>query len=134
MTIVKNDAFIFLLDWLDFWWEGIRIWCRGGRGGANFWLVGLGYSPHPPSSENPVYKRTLPTGFYIQWSFYVHHIHHVPKWPFYFCKIWALCVSQIYMVYISLACSVFVIKFITSWTCLITSNDGRSISQKSISH
>ena len=29
-----------------------------------------------------------------------HHIHHVPKWPSYFCKILALCVSQIYMVYI----------------------------------
>ena len=29
-----------------------------------------------------------------------HHIHHVPKWPSYFCKIWALGVSQIYMVYI----------------------------------
>ena len=30
----------------------------------------------------------------------VHHILHAPKWPSYFCNIWALCVSQIYMVYI----------------------------------
>ena len=30
----------------------------------------------------------------------VHHIHHVPEWPSYFCKIWALYVSQIYKVYI----------------------------------
>ena len=30
----------------------------------------------------------------------VHRIHHVPKWPSYFCKLWVLCVSQIYTVYI----------------------------------
>ena len=40
---------------------------------------------------------------------------HVPKWLYYFCKIWALFVSQIYMVYIYiyiylLVCSVFVIQ------------------------
>ena len=28
----------------------------------------------------------------------VHHIHYVPKWPSYFRKIRALCVSQMYMV------------------------------------
>ena len=38
MNTAKNDVFIFLLGWIDFWWEGIEIWLRGGEW-ANFWLV-----------------------------------------------------------------------------------------------
>ena len=64
----------------------------------------------------------------------VYHIHHVPKWPSYFCKIWALCVLQLYMVYV-LTYLLSVCNTINlSWTCLIRPNDGRRISQKSISH
>ena len=51
-----------------------------------------------------IYIRVcVPTGFYIQWKmkkFHVHHIHHVRKWPSYFCKTWGLCVSHMYMVYL----------------------------------
>ena len=50
ITTAKN-VFIFLLGWIDFWWEGIKIWWGGGEW-ANFWLVGG--LPHPPSRENPV--------------------------------------------------------------------------------
>ena len=63
------------------------------------------------------------------------HVHdlctsHVPKWPSYFCKILALCVSQIYIVYI-FTCLFNVCNTINlSQTCLIRPNDGRSISQK----
>ena len=35
----------FLLGWIDFWWEGIKIWWGGGKW-ANFWLVG-GTPPSP---------------------------------------------------------------------------------------
>ena len=45
MTTAKNDVFILLLGWTDFWWEGIKIW-RGGGEWPNFWLVGG--LPHPP--------------------------------------------------------------------------------------
>ena len=31
MTTAKNDIFILLLGWIDFWWEGIRIWWGGGE-------------------------------------------------------------------------------------------------------
>ena len=31
MTRAENDAFIFLLGWIDFWWEGIKIWWKGGE-------------------------------------------------------------------------------------------------------
>ena len=69
----------------------------------------------------------------------VHHIHHVPKWPSYFCKIWALCVSQIYMVYI-FTCLFSVHNkinlthhnIINMFKCLIRPNDGRSISRNSL--
>ena len=47
----------------------------------------------------------------------VHHIHHVPNRSSYFCKIWALCVSQ---------------NFITSGTCFLIPNDVRSISRSSL--
>ena len=95
MTTAKTDAFIFLLGWIDFWWEGIKIWWGGGEW-ANFWLVGD--SPIPPVGKPCINfaNRFLSTMKKLR----AHHIHHVPKWPSYFCKIWALCVSHTYMVYI----------------------------------
>ena len=95
MTTAKNDVFISLLGWIDFWREGIRIWWGGGEW-ANFWLV-------EPCVNFA--NRFL----YIMKKLRTHHIHHVPKWLSYFRKIWTLCVSQIYMVYI-FVCSVFVIQ------------------------
>ena len=61
-----------------------------------------------------------------------HHIHHVPKWSSYFCKIWVLCVSEIYMVYI-VTCLFSVCNTI-NLSHHGRPNDGRSVSQKSISH
>ena len=61
MTTAEKDVFVFLLGWIDFQWEGIKIWW-GGSEWANFLLVGG--LPHPSSRENPV--QTLPPGFYIQ--------------------------------------------------------------------
>ena len=98
MTTAKN-VFICLLGWIDFWWEGIKIWWGRGEW-ANFLLVrGL---PHSPSRENPVGKtgKTFASRFlYTMKKLRAHHIH-VPKSPSYICKIWALCVSQIYMLYL----------------------------------
>ena len=51
MTTAKNDVFIFLLGWIDFWWEGIKILLGGGEW-AHFLLVGG--LPRSPSRENPV--------------------------------------------------------------------------------
>ena len=85
-TTAKNDVFIFLLGWIDVWWGG-REWASFG-----WW----------EDSPIPLVGKTL----YKLWFLYAmkklraHHIHHVPKWPSYFCKIWVLCVSQIYMAYI----------------------------------
>ena len=111
---------VFLLVWIHFW-EG---------GWENFWLVG-GLSPSP-HTENPVYMHkyiyniiymynTYYAGFYIQWRSSVYMtIHHVPKWPSYFCKIWVndtrvykawnlyityipyMCVTDIYGIYMKL--------------------------------
>ena len=69
-------------------------------------LVGGGTPPSPQQGKPCINfaNRFL----YTMKKLHAHHIHHVPKWPSYFCKIWALCVSQIYMVYI--VCLVFVIQ------------------------
>ena len=95
MNTAKNDVFVFLLGWIDFWWEGTKIWWGGGEW-ATFLLVGG--LPHSPSRENPVYFASR--SWYTMKKLHAHQTHHVPKWSSYFCKIWALCVSQIYMVYI----------------------------------
>ena len=31
MNTAKNDVFVFLLGWIDFWWEGTKIWWGGGE-------------------------------------------------------------------------------------------------------
>ena len=79
------------MGWIDFWWEEIKIWWGEGEW-ANFWLV-VGF-PHPPVGKT-LYKLCQQVFIYNE-----HHRHHVPRWPSYCCKIWVLCVSQIYMVYI----------------------------------
>ena len=48
MTTAKNDVFIFLLGWIDFWWEGIKI----DREGVNKQI--FGWWGDSPSKENPV--------------------------------------------------------------------------------
>ena len=116
MTATKNDILIFLLGWTDFWW--------GGKGGMSTFLAGGGIPPIPPVG------KTLYIYIYIYIYIYMHYIyiymhiyiyytyawikelcqqvfidneeapctsHTFAKWPPYF---WALCVSQIYMVYI----------------------------------
>ena len=51
MTTAKNDVFIFLLGWIDFWWEGKKF---GGEG-VNEQIFGWWEdSPIAPSRENPV--------------------------------------------------------------------------------
>ena len=46
MNTAKNDIFIFLLGWIDFWWEEIKI--RWGRGWISKFLVDGGT---PPSAQ-----------------------------------------------------------------------------------
>ena len=71
MFTAKNDIFIFLLRWIDFWWAMNKSLVeKTEEKWASFGLV----------------RET--------------HIHHWPKWPSYYCKVWALCVSKIYMVYV----------------------------------
>ena len=68
---LKMTFLFFLLRWIDFWWAGNKSLVGKKEGEwASFGLV----------------RET--------------HIHHWPKWPSYFCNIWALCVSKIYMVYV----------------------------------
>ena len=96
----------FLLGWIDFRWERIKIWWWGGEW-ANFLLVG--WLPHPPSRENPV--QTLPTGFYIQWRSSVHITYimsqsgHLTSARFehFVCHRYIWCIF-------SLVCSVFVLQ------------------------
>ena len=59
MTTAKNEAFIFLLGWIEFWWGGTKTLVRrkwvgwwGGRPLGHFGLVGEGL-PLPPCRENP---------------------------------------------------------------------------------
>ena len=60
-STAKNDAFTFLLGWIDFWWGG------SGEGGDSKFLAG-GDSPHPPSRKNPIY-------IYIY--IYIHTYTHI---------------------------------------------------------
>ena len=87
--------FLFFWSWTDFWWEGIKIWWGVGEW-ANFcWWD----EDFPISLVGKIlYKLCQQVFIYNEKC--AHHIHRVPKWPSYFRKIWALCVLQIYMVYI----------------------------------
>ena len=141
MTTAKNDIFIFFtgLNWL--------LWCERNRWGGLWWegrgrkmskfLAGGGYFTYSPSMENPIYiyiymyiyiyiyilyiyiyKKNLANRMlHTMRLLRVHHIHHLPNRSSYFCKIWALCVSQ---------------NFITSGTCFLIPNDVRSISRSSL--
>ena len=117
MTTTKNDAFIFLLGWIDFWWGGEGEW-------ANFWLVGA-TSPIPPVGKTLyiyiyilyicIYERNLPTGFYLQWrsSMYITYMcqsGHLTSEYF-------ACHRYIWYIF-SLVCSVFAIK----WSAYILCN------------
>ena len=132
MTTTKNDVFTFLLVWIDFWWDGIKF----GEEEINEQILVGGRTP-----ASPQWRKTC-INFANRFLHTVkkllaHHIHHVPKWISYFCQIWALCVRDIYGIYFHLSAQCLEYnKFITSWTslCLIRPNDGKSISQKSISH
>ena len=95
MTIANNDV-IFLLGWIDFWWEGIKIWLGGGEW-ANFWLVGG--LPHPPSREI-LYKLCQQVFIYNEEAPWTSHTSCAKVAIWSNCKISAHCVSQIYMVYI----------------------------------
>ena len=81
--MVQEQWLQLKMTFLFFYWvelafdgEGIKIWW-GGRGWENFYLVG-GTSPIPPVGKTlgtyihiyPIYicKRTLTTGFYMQWA------------------------------------------------------------------
>ena len=95
----------------------------------NFWLVGWGL-PHLLSRKNPV--ETLPTGFYIQWRMCTSHTSCAKVAILLLQDLSTLCVADMYGIYfhLSIQCLQYN-KFMTSWTCLIRSNDGRSTSQKS---
>ena len=87
---------------IDFWWEENKKLVVGAW--ADLWLVGGGL-PIPPSRENPVidmhYKWTLPTGFYIQWSFV--YIIYIMCPCGYFTSAWFehfLCHRYIWYIYI----------------------------------
>ena len=95
MTTAKKDVFIFLLRWIDIRREGIKMWWWGGK-----WVNFLFVWGSPPSSQGKPCANLANRFLYTIKKLCAHHIYHVPKWPSYFCKIWALSVSQIYMVYI----------------------------------
>ena len=77
-----------------------------GRGRMSKFLTGRGIPTIPPVGKTKyiyIHIYNFANRFlYTVKKLPVHHIHHVhvAKWPSYFCKIWALCVSQIYVVYI----------------------------------
>ena len=104
---LKMSFLFFCWVELTFGGQGIKIWW-GGRRMSKF-LAGRGDS-HRSFILLYIYiykrikdKRTLPAGLYIQWSSSVYITYIMCQrtiWPSYFCKIWALCVSQIFMVYV----------------------------------
>ena len=61
-------------------------------------LVGRGTPPFPQNGKSCI--NFASRFLYTIKQLRAHHMHHVPKCPSYFCKIWAFCVSQTYMVYI----------------------------------
>ena len=69
-----------------------------GRGWMRKFLVGGETPPFPQYGKPCINFANM--FLYTMLKLRAHHIHHVPKSPSYFCKIWALCVSQIYRVYI----------------------------------
>ena len=95
LATAKNDVFIFY--WVDLPFDGTGK--KFGGEGVNEQIFGwLGDSPIPLVGKN-LYKLWQQVFIYNK-KFCAHHIHHAPKWPSYFCNVWALCVSQIYMVHI----------------------------------
>ena len=115
-----------LLGWIDFRWEGIKIWWGVGK-----WpnLLLLERTPPSPSRENPV--QTLPTSFHIQWRSSVH-ITYIMSQSEYLTSArfqHLVCHIYIYGIYFQLSVQCLYYKtFITSWTHLIRPNDGRIIS------
>ena len=123
---LKMTFLFFYWVELTFGGEGRKIWWEGG--GMSKFLAGGGTPPIPPVGKTRCYiyiymyiyiytyiyiyiihiyiihihiEKNFANRFvYTMKKLRVHHIHHMPKWPSYFCKIGALCVSQIYMVYI----------------------------------
>ena len=69
-----------------------------GRRWMSKFLIGVRTPPSPPVGI-PLYKLGQQV-FICNEEAPCNHIHHVTKWPSYLCKIWVLCVSQIYMIYI----------------------------------
>ena len=51
MTTAKNDAFIFLLGWIDFGGSE-NIFVGRGKGEMSKFLVGVGTPPIPPVVKN----------------------------------------------------------------------------------
>ena len=68
-----------------------------GRGWMSKSLVG-GTTPLFPQWGKPCINFAS-RFLYTMKNLHAHHIHHVPKWSSYFCKIWALCVSDICGIY-----------------------------------
>ena len=103
----KKWNFYWVITWKFVFSEGTDFWLgenenMGGvkwfngetfPGGGNEQIFGWwGYSSHPPY----IYGRWLKAPCTWRSSVYITYI----KWPSYFCKISALCVPKMYMVYI----------------------------------
>ena len=58
MTTAKKDVFIFLLRWIEFSWEGTKIWW-GGSEWANFWLVGDSLIPPVGKTLYKLYQQVF---------------------------------------------------------------------------
>ena len=99
MTTAKTDVFIFLLGWIDFWWEGIKIWWGGGKW-ANFLL--LGDSPIPPVRKTP-YKLCQQVFIYNEEAPCTSHTS-CAKVAILLLQGWStLCVAGIYGIYFHLS-------------------------------
>ena len=122
---------MFLLGRIYFWWKGIKIWLGGGEW-ANFLLLG-------DSSIRPVGKTLCKlcqqVFIYNEVAPCTSHTSCAKVAIILLQDLSTLGVTDIYGKYFHLSVQcLYYNKLITSWTHLIRPTDGRSISQKSISH
>ena len=73
MTTTKNDVFIFY--WVELIFGGREP--KFGGEGVNEQIFGWW-------GDSPIFANRF---LYTIKKLCAHHIHHVPKWPSYFCKI-----------------------------------------------
>ena len=98
MTTAKNDVFIFLLGWIDFWWEGIKI----GREGVNKQIFGWwGDSPIPPVKKT-LFKLCQQFFIYNEEALCTLHASCSEVATLLLQDLSTLCVTDIYGIYFHL--------------------------------